>query len=255
MPTPDPREKSLLLNEALREHVKGRHELERQAGIGDAALRAWEGPLFPLGVWSDAEFGSDEWQQVREEEEDDDDRYVRQKIRGLYFSVADLDLRKSLIEKEREIHGARKEISRAAVFEAEGELAEAKRHGREVFLRSAALALGAVVVGAVFFGVVGAIVGAVVGYSFGHLIALGAVVFGAIFFGIIGAIGGAVVGYFLGYHLIDETTTARQEAVARAEAELKDVKDSYKKVLNKKPIFARSEARTGEPAEAGASVA
>ena len=53
------------------------------------------------GASSDAPFGLDEWKQISELEDADEDRHTRHGIRRAYFSVADLDQRKALIEGER----------------------------------------------------------------------------------------------------------------------------------------------------------
>lgn len=44
---------------AMRADFANIGSLEQQAGIGDAAGRAWEGPWFPRGASSDAPFGCD----------------------------------------------------------------------------------------------------------------------------------------------------------------------------------------------------
>ena len=205
-----------LRSDALQQRWKDLHELERQAGIGHAADKAREGPLFPRGAFSDAPFGSDEWQQIREEEDADNERYTRYGIRRAYFSVADIDQRKALIEGQREIHSAWQEMVREGVVEAEGKLTAAKNRG-------------------------GASAHAWAAFS-----GAGYVVIGWAVFGLVGAIGGAVAAYFLGQQKIEEAGRRRQKAVAGAEAELKDANEGCKKVLNTAPIFTRSEARTGQ---------
>jgi hypothetical protein len=112
--------------------------LEVKASIEDAR----RGPLFPLYYDSDAPWGSEREKAEDEEESQDREDYIRRRIRSLYFSVHDLDLRKQLIQKERELtDNARYEL-KTDVQTAEAKVREAKSIGKNgfggpLFVRSA----------------------------------------------------------------------------------------------------------------------
>jgi hypothetical protein len=90
----------------IRERIKARHqelvEMEQRAGIHEKAEALRNEPPDYFGFIAGLEWDSDERRRAETAaEEYHADRTVR-KIRELYFSVADVELRKALIGKDRE---------------------------------------------------------------------------------------------------------------------------------------------------------
>jgi len=101
-------------------------DLEVKAGIAEKADNARSGPRLPLHYDSDAPFLSARWKAEDEEERQDKQDYIRRAIRSLYFSVPDLDLRKQLIQKERELTDNERYTFLTDVPTAQAELNQAK---------------------------------------------------------------------------------------------------------------------------------
>jgi hypothetical protein len=193
--------------------------LEREAGILDKVNDARLGPLLPYGWDSDAPSGSD---QAREETKiywREQEEYARWNIRRLYFAVPDLDLRKRLIEKKREITSNHREVSRHMVLEQRVKVGQAEGRG--------------------LFWWAWAAVGVAVAVEFGWRL-----------FQEPGAIAGLGIAYFYGQFLKENALERRLAAVTEAKRLLQDAEEGYADILNREPFFTREEARSGEPGDA-----
>jgi hypothetical protein len=136
-------------------------ELEREAGIVKAMDRAREGRFMPLGAT-----GED---VSAEEYFADEHDHFRECARDAYFSVSELELRKRLIATQRDIEAQFRRSFEADVLEATKTLNAAKaRSGNEPWGLAAAIAAGMVALGYKFFGLPGAIGGAVAGFFVGQ---------------------------------------------------------------------------------------
>jgi len=134
-------------------------------------------------------------------------------IRQLYFSVADLDLRKALIGIELKGHRAQQAYRAATAAGNRNDLWKAEQSLTHRHLYAA--------------------VGAAV-----------CVVLGWLAFGLPGAIGGAVAGYFVGLAVSEAFVRDRRARIA----ELKRVVQQDEDFPQRLPLFTDEEARTGRPA-------
>jgi hypothetical protein len=143
-------------------------DLEARAGIAAKADDASLGPLVPLYYNSDAPLFSERGKAEREVERQHKQDYIRRKIRSLYFSVPDLDLRKQLIEKERELTDNWRYSTRTDVQAAEIGLSQAKASGQNWYLRASLSAIVFVAIGWSLFQLPGALAGTLVAYFYGR---------------------------------------------------------------------------------------
>jgi len=200
-------------------------ELEKRAGIWDAAKKAREGPPIPYGLF-DIErkpLGAQEEQLERDLYQADQHDYIREETRRLYFGVEDLVLRKSLIEKERECDDVHRVIVEQFVHEANAQLLEARKVPEKppwiaiVSIGGAAIGIGWTV------------------------------------FGIPGALAGLSAGYFLGYFRLVKLHARPRVAVSDAEWELQIAEAALAEWSEggwRPETFSRDEATTGSPDEA-----
>jgi hypothetical protein len=186
--------------------------LEVKAGIEDAR----RGPLFPLYYDSDAPWGSERKKTEDEEESQDREDYIRRRIRSLYFSVHDLDLRKQLIQKERELTDNARYEFKTDVQTAEVKVREAKSIGKNWVWWASFCAIGWVALG----------------WSL---------------FQLPGALAGALVAYFHGRFDENDAKERRALSVKQAEDDLKEVRSIYHERLNSEYTFTKCEAESGEP--------
>jgi hypothetical protein len=130
--------------------------------------------------------------------------------------VPDLDLRKQLIQKEREITDNSRYACMTDVPTARADLRTAAATARFWPLEAAVFAVLSVLAGAWLYQVPG-------------------------------AIAGATVAYFVGKTLEEKAKISRAAAVMAAEEKLREVEISTEKTLNEPYIFSSDEMRTGEP--------
>ena len=120
--------KSLLIEEKWQAWRRRRGELERRAGIEQAAADARS--LMPMFVFSD---DCDEWPSLSREEKrrrnqiENHNRWWHQdnKLRDAYFSVPDIELRKGLIAHYLETDELSREQIEARIVEAKAKVSEA----------------------------------------------------------------------------------------------------------------------------------
>jgi len=153
---------------------------------------------------------------MEEFEVEEQRRRATQKIRALYFGVADVALRKELIAKDREEGELALAFWQVGMTDAARKLSAARTTGKRWWLATSALGTGFIAIG--FY-----------------------------LFGIIGALGGLIVGYFCGRNMEQSALQARQSAIAEAEKEVKEAEQDWDKARNEPQTFSRREAGSGEP--------
>ena len=195
--------------------------LEEQAGISAQADRARD-DYTPYGWDSDVEFYTAEGRKENEDYFSLNQENTKWRLRDLYFAVPDLDLRKALIVKERDLHYVWLGWWDAQVLDAQIDLARARRPRWTGLLTPVLLALFLVPASWHDFQVPGAIIATFACYLFGQ-------------------------------HMKDAVTEEGAEAIAQAEADLEEAKKNRDKSRTRLPAFTRSEARTGEPTDKGAA--
>jgi hypothetical protein len=121
----------------LRQQLQARDqeliELEARAGIAEEAEKLRKAPasLFPAAL--DKEMYSDAWHEAMKEEELTEKAHVRftdRRLRKLYFTVQDADLRKTLMAKQREIGGLNGHFWQEELADAARRPKAAQRAGR-----------------------------------------------------------------------------------------------------------------------------
>jgi hypothetical protein len=190
-------------------------ELEKRAGIENGeAIR--DEPAHYEHVYDAAEPWSDEQRAAETAEEKFHQDSITRKLRTLYFAVPDVALRKELIAKYREEGTLSLSYWQQELHDAASALVAARLTGQHWWIWAS---VSGVIIIAVGF----------------H------------FFGLLGAIGGALVGYLNGRRLEREHLRAREAAVADAEREVKDAEKIWNEVRNEPQMFSQREARNGEP--------
>ena len=149
------------------------HELERAAGIGDAAS-SWH--AMPLSTGPAHEFGSD---GTSEEHGGTPqlfplDAVRRRELRELYFSASQAALRKSLIAKQRELELFERTGTRTRLEDARRHLESLRRRPSEGWWIAAIVGAGLVIVGYALFAMLGAIAAGVAALFVGNGIEQGA---------------------------------------------------------------------------------
>lgn len=176
-------------------------ELVQQAGIAEEAERAVS-PHTPLHLDSDAPSGSEQDQRETAEYWEDQRRTTARLLRKAVFSVSDVGIRIRLIAKQREIEELRRDLFVQLARDADAALEKA-RIPRPTWWIAAA--------------VVGTMQVAV-GYHF---------------FGIPGALGGAVTAFFLGRYLEELSKADHNARIRRAENDQKEAKATKTEILNR----------------------
>jgi hypothetical protein len=200
-----------------KQHVCGNQfvELAELAGIAKEVEHALS-PHTPLHWDSDAPSGSERAERENAEYWEDQRRTTDRLLREAIFSVSDVEMRKRLIAKSREVERLRRELFVLLANDAEATL-EKVRIPRPTWLIWAAVVSAASVAA---------------GYQF---------------LGIPGAMGGAVVGFFVGRYFEQLSKVEHDHRLNRAEKDLKEANASKTKILNEPPTFSRWEEKTGEP--------
>ena len=210
---------STKLSEA-RERIKACHreliELETRAGIVEAAEKLRTEPPSYFSIYDAAEPYSDEQRELERSEEAFHQQRINRRIRDLHFEIRDVELRRQLIVKDREVGALALDYWRQELSDAAANLEKARAsHGRWWLWASV-------------WGVA--------------LLALGFQQFG-----LIGALGGLLVGYLNGRQSEHGALRERSREIAEAERELKDAEEIWNKVRNEPQIFSQREAKTGVP--------
>lgn len=150
------------------------HELERAAGIGDAAS-SWRDAM-PLSTRPAHEFGSD---GTSEEHAGTPhlfplDAVRRRELRDLYFSVSRAAMRRNLIAKQRELELFERTGTRTRLDDARRHLESLRRRPSEGWWIAAIVGAGLVIVGYALFAMLGAIAAGVAALFVGNGIEQGA---------------------------------------------------------------------------------
>jgi hypothetical protein len=205
---------------AIRERAKACHraliELETRAGIGEAAEKLRKEPPSYWAIYDAAEPYSDEQRELVTAEETFHQKRNDRRLRDLYFSVGDLELRKALIAKERE-------AGSLALSYWQQDLSDVARRREAARAAHGHWWVWASIWGIVFIGI---------GFNF---------------FGLIGALAGLLVGFFNGRRMEQEALRARATEVADAESDLNEAEQTWNEVRNQQQMFSQQEAKTGEP--------
>jgi hypothetical protein len=191
-------------------------ELEIYAGIAEAAEKLRKEPASYMLIYDAAEPYSDEQQKLVAEEESFHQKRVIRRLRDIYFSVHDREIRKALIAKNREegcvaLSFWHQEVNDAAAKVEDTRLAHAHWWA----------------------------VASIVGIAF--------IALGFCFFNLIGALCGLLVGLFTGLRMEQVARRAREQDIREAKRELKDAEQIWNEVRNEPQAFSQREASTGEP--------
>ena len=149
-------------------------ELERAAGIGDAAS-GWRDAM-PLSTRPAHEFGSN-----GTSEEDSGTPHLfpldaarQRELRALYFSVSRAAMRRNLIAKQRELELFERTGTRTRLEDARRHLESLRRRPSEGWWIAAIVGAGLVIVGYALFAILGAIAAGVAALFIGNGIEQGA---------------------------------------------------------------------------------
>jgi hypothetical protein len=208
-------EKSTEIREQMKTCQGALVELETRAGIGKAAEKLRNAVPAYWTVYDEAEPYSDKKRELENSLERSHQEETDRRIRNLYFSVRDLELRKALIAKDREIgdlalHYWQQDLSDVA------RACEAAQKAHYWWLWASMWGIAFIAVGFRFFG-------------------------------LIGALGGALVGFFNGWRIQQEAVRDRAAKIAEAEQDLKEADQLWNKVRNQPQMFSQQEAKTGAP--------
>lgn len=189
--------------------------LLEKAGIAEAVKKAEEGPLIPYGAMGDDDPSLSRLQNNTLYFDEQFD-HLRDNIRRAVFGIEDREIRKTIIDKHRELERAGAGLTREIIEDAERELAKAKRDADNLPWTSAAL---------------GAAAWVALGYYF---------------FNLAGAIGGAVIGFFFGQGTIDRARKMGAAAITEAENNLSQVTLDAQEERSRPDTFSLDESVTGE---------
>ncbi|MRD49681.1 hypothetical protein GHT07_20620 [Caenimonas koreensis DSM 17982] len=196
------------MNKLLQPHRDRVSELEAQAGITEAADRAREGSMFPLGIDGD--------NVPPEEYFADEADHTRFGVRRVYFGVEDVSLRKQLIRALRKLEKVHSELLDRDIQTAQAAVNRAKVSVRRLPWET---------------GIVLAVICTAIGKYAG---------------GDTGLVFGAVVGLFMGLGYVWNRKGDAEAALEQAEDEYKIVKrDRLVRKLHPE-TFCEMEERTGQ---------
>lgn len=182
-------------------------ELESTAGIADKVERALQGHFIPISV-SNPELADDEYAWNHD--------YARERMRDLYFAVADERLRTDLIQTRREVRRLRVKLADLNLEEARDRV---KRERSRWPL---------------------------VPWLGGAFVGVCCVIGGYRYFGTVGLVGGAVAGVLIGQGLAHQSKAERAAELAAAESELRDLVQHGREMADLPDYFTEREASTGE---------
>jgi hypothetical protein len=189
-------------------------ELEDRARIKEAAEKLRNEPPHYHLVYDAAEPFSDEQKNAERAEEDAHKQRTALRMRNLYFSVSDVELRKLLIAKDREEREIGLTWWRQELNDANAKLDMSRTSSGNWWLWAS-------ICGVAFIG------------------------FGYRYFGVPGALCGLLVGYLSSRKIEADAHRSRDSAVEIAENEAKEAEKVWNEVRNEPPMFSRAEARSG----------
>lgn len=182
-------------------------DLESQAGITRETERAREGRLF--GGLDDSE--------TLDEYDDREWDYLKRGIRAAYFSMSDSELRERLISTQRKIEDNHLKGVDDEILKLQQEVRTAERKQENVYSWGSAAVIGGVCV--------------YLGHSY---------------FGLSGAIGGAVVGLFLGFGYLHRSRVQSKALLEEAIDNLNEFKKIREENIEGN-FFTLNEELTGKP--------
>ena len=196
--------------------AKQLRELQVRAGIDGKIEDAHQNSFDPMYYDSDAPLFSRQSLRESELEFEVARENIRRTVRQYYFAVSDVDLRKELIEKERELTDIHRWNMRDKAFEAHARIQAAAATWQYWWVVAAVFAVSSVVGGAALYQVTG-------------------------------AIAGAMVAYFFGRSFEDAAKEQRAAAIKAAEEVHREAQATADRALNAPYTFTRNEMRTGKP--------
>jgi hypothetical protein len=212
----DPADKLSEIRTQIRDLQRDLVGLEARAGIAKNAEKLRRDAPHYEFVYDAAERFSDRQRELEEYEERSHEAKTTWRLRDLYFSVRDAELRKELIAKERE-------IGQLAVDYWRQELA-----GAAVRLKCTKSAHQKSWVSASIWGVL------FIGLGF-------------YFIGFVGALTGLLVGYLWSRELQHRALSDRESVIEEASREFREAEQTWNEVRNEPLMFSQREAKTGEP--------
>jgi hypothetical protein len=181
--------------------------LETEAGIRDGAVRAHEGPFFPISYTNP--------EMPRADARDMEYDYRREAIRDLYFKVTDDNSRKALIAAQVEFNRGGDGLTELQIHEAREDLSVARRKSP------------------------------MMPWIYGALVGVMCVVAGQRWFGTVGLVGGGVAGVLLGLGISAQARAGLETEIRLADASLAELIETNTKDAHIPPYFTAQEAATG----------
>jgi hypothetical protein len=198
-------------------------ELEAEVGILDAAKDARFNSYYPSPASLNAELFTEESAQKHEEDLLAENNRANRKLRALYFTVQETDMRRRLIKLERDITDRVRWASLAEVGEARNQLDAAKLTGNTWPLVCVVSGVMFVLIGSGIHQAISAIDPTT------------------------GAIAGAVCAYFMGHYYQQDARLRRMNAIRSAASNLRETEARNRRVVNEPYLFSQEELRRGEP--------
>ncbi len=212
----DPAGKLNEIRTELRSRQQALQELEARAGIGQTAANLRADPPHYEFVYDAAEPFSDRQRELEDHEEHSHQARTNRRLRELYFSVHDPELRKTLIAEQRR-------IGDLAILYWQQELALATARLTHAKSAHQKWWISASISGVLFIGL------------------------GFYFFGLVGALAGLLVGYVWSREIQRRAASDRESAIEEANRELQEAEQTWNEVRNEPLMFSKREATWGEP--------
>jgi hypothetical protein len=208
--------KSDEIRQRLRDFHDELRELEGRAEIRDVAEKLRSEPPHYHLVYDAAEPHSDEQRDEERAEEDRHKERTTLRIRNLYFSVRDVELRKLLIAKDREIGELSLSWHRQELDDANTKLALSRASAGYGWIWASICGVALIYGGYHYLGVPGALCGLLLGYIYSRMIEVHA------------------------RRNRDIEIAVREEWATQSEK-------TWNKVRNEPQLFSRREAASGNP--------
>ena len=180
-------------------------ELEKRAGIAESVADAKLGPFVP------------NFDATSEEYFDETEDHARTKVRKIYFALVDVKLRRELIHARRQLHLAYEDLNHENLRASQENLERVKRGAEWV------------------------------PWMFAAIMAIICVALGAKYFGLYGAIAGAVGGFFAGQGIAASKRREQADEIRDAESEVAQARDGIREHQLTPHWFAATEEESGEP--------
>jgi hypothetical protein len=212
----DPTDKLDEIRKQIQARQRALVELEARAGIAAITEKLRADPPHYEHVFDAAERFSDRQRELEEREEQLHAERATRRLRELYFSVRDAELRKALIAREREIGELGVRYWQQELTVAAARLKNAKFANQNWWLSAS------------IWGV----------FSIG---------LGFYWFRLVGAFAGLLVGYLWSRELQRRALSDRESAIDEANREFREAEQTWNEVRNEPLTFSQREARTGDP--------